>query len=164
MSNATRCSKTAISLLLFFAVSGYAFSVVPSESAVKKGSPPFSLVIPATFGQEMYATYCAGCHGEDGRGFGRYSSDCIVPPTDLTQLARSNHGIYPSERVRQVLRHGTGLPPTGQGDMPIWKPLLKLLNADLPGVTEVRIHSLTEYLKTLQDKSTAPQKCPVSVR
>jgi mono/diheme cytochrome c family protein len=150
----------ATSLVLFFAISGYAFSVVTWDTTVNKSTPLFSLVTSATSGQEMYAIYCIGCHGEDGRGIGSYSRDCTVPPADLTQLARGNHGIYPSKRVCQVLRHGTGLPPQGQGYMPIWAPLLKLMNADPPGVTEVRIHSLAEYIETLQDKPAAPRKRP----
>ena len=93
MLNATRCVKAAISPLLFFAVSGYALSVVNWDTAVNKGSPPFALVIQATSGQEMYTTYCTECHGENGRGFGPNWSECTVPPADLTQLARKNHGI-----------------------------------------------------------------------
>jgi mono/diheme cytochrome c family protein len=164
MLNANRRAHFAVSLLLFFAVSGFAFSMFDSNPPVNKDPSPFPSVISPISGHDMYAAYCAGCHGKDGRGFGRYSSECTVPPTDLTQLARKNRGIFPSERVRRVLRHGTGLPPTGQGYMPIWGPLLKLLNGDPPGVTEVRIRGLTEYLKAMQYKSTVAHNGPAPVK
>lgn len=155
MLNATGYAKAGISLLLFFTLCGYPISIVSGDTAVNKGSCPFSLVIGATSGYEMYAMYCAGCHGEDGRAKGRSSRYCTVPPVDLTQLARKNHDIYPSERVCQILRYGTGRPSNGQGYMPVWGPLLRPMNADPPGVTEVRIQSLSEYVRTLQDMPSA---------
>ena len=90
-------------------------SIFSGDTAVNKGSCPFSLVVSATSGYEMYAMYCAGCHGEDGRGTGRSARYCTVPPADLTQLARKNHDTYPSESVCQILRYGTGRPATGRG-------------------------------------------------
>jgi hypothetical protein len=139
--------------LAIWVVWGYGFAVRPADTEVNKVAPAAGVVAAPTAGGEMYAAYCVGCHGEDGLGYGRYSSDCTVPPSDLTQLARRNHGIYPAEKVRQVLRQGTGQAPAGRGYMPIWEPLLKVLNGDAPGVTEVRIRSLAEYVRTLQDKS-----------
>ncbi len=101
----------------------------------------------------MYTVYCAGCHGKDGRGKGRSSRLCTVPPTDLTQFSRNNHGTFPAKWVLEVLHHGTGLPPKGQGYMPVWGPLLKSMNSDPPEVTEARLQNLTEYVETLQDKT-----------
>ena len=164
MLNADRCAKAAISSLLFFAFSGYPLSIVSGDTAVNKGSCPFSLVVSATSGYEMYAMYCAGCHGEDGRGTGRSARYCTVPPADLTQLARKNHDTYPSESVCQILRYGTGRPATGQGYMPVWGPLIGPMNADPPGVTEVRIVSLSEYVRTLQEMPGAQNKRPVPVK
>ena len=42
--------------------------------------------------------------------------------------------------------------------MPTWEPLLKSMNGDPPGVTEVRIQNLTDYVKTLQEITPAPEK------
>ena len=164
MLNATRYAKAAISLLLFFEVSGYPLSIVNGDTVVNKGSCPSSLVMSATSGYEMYTVYCAGCHGEDGRGNGRSSRYCTVPPVDLTQLSTRNHDIYPSESVCRILRYGTGRPSKGQGYMPIWGLLLRSMNADLPGVTEVRIQSLFEYVRTLQNPPGAPHKHPTAVK
>ncbi|HEY1484081.1 MAG TPA: cytochrome c [Candidatus Acidoferrum sp.] len=144
--------------LAIWVVYGYGFAVVGGNTVVDKVAAPTGVVTAPTAGEEMFAAYCVGCHGADGLGYGRYSGDCTVPPSDLTQLARKNHGIYPAEKVRQILREGTGQAPAGRGYMPIWEPLLKVLNGDAPGVTEVRIRSLVEYVRTLQDKSMVVRK------
>ncbi len=164
MLNATRCARAAVLLILFVAVSGYALSAINCHTAVDHASPLFSHVITSISGQEEYTAYCAGCHGQDGRGKGRSSRYCSVPPPDLTQLTQKNKGMYPAERVCEVLRHGTGHAPKGQGYMPTWEPLLKSMNADPPGVTEVRIQNLAEYIKTLQEEPPASQKQAPAVR
>jgi|SRR5208283_1554528 len=157
MVKAIRCANAALSCLLF-AVPGYVPSVVSRDTPGNKDSSIFSLFSTSTSGKAMYAVYCAGCHGEDGRGRGHSARYCTVRPADLTQLARDNHDIYPAERVCEVLRHGTGQPPKGQGYMPIWEPLLKSMNAEPATVTEERIRNLSEYVKTLQDRPAAPRK------
>jgi mono/diheme cytochrome c family protein len=157
MVKAIRCANAAISCLLF-AVPGYVPSVVSWDTPVNRGSSIFPLVISPTAGKDMYMVYCAGCHGEDGRGKGQSARYCTVPPADLTQLARNNHGIYPTERICDVLRHGTGKPAKNQVYMPIWEPLLKSMNAEPATVTEERIRNLSEYVKTLQDRPAAPRK------
>ena len=164
MLNATRFTEVAIFLLSFFAVGGFALSAVNWDKAVSEVPNLYSLVLTSTSGQEMYSVYCAGCHGKDGRGKGRSSGYCTVPPADLTQLAQKNKGIYPADRICQVLRHGTGHAPKGQGYMPIWEPLLKSMNADPPGVTEVRIQNLAAYGRTLQNNAAAPRERPTTVK
>jgi mono/diheme cytochrome c family protein len=161
MVNATWCVRAALLLLALVAVSGYAFSAINCGSAVNHASPLFTT---SNSGQEEYLAYCAGCHGQDGHGKGRSSAYCTVPPADLTQLAQRNNGVYRVEKVCDVLRRGTGRPARGQGYMPIWEPLLKSMNADPPGVTEIRIQNLAEFVKTIQEDSTAAQKQPARLR
>ncbi len=164
MVNAFRSARAAYFFILLAALGWCALSAINCDSAVRHASPLFSLAITSTAGQEEFGAYCAGCHGQDRRGKGRSSAYCTVPPSDLTQLAQRNHGIYPVERVCDVLRRGTGRPPRGQGYMPVWEPFLKSMNADAPGVTELRIQNLAKYVRTLQEDSTAAQKHPAPVR
>jgi mono/diheme cytochrome c family protein len=164
MVNAIRCAKATISLMLVVVVSGCVLPAVNLNAAVNETSGLFPDVITLTPGQERYSTFCAGCHGPDGRGKGHSSRYCTVPPADLTQLAQKNNGIYPAEWVLQVLRHGTGQPPKGRGYMPIWEPLLKSMKNPANASTEVQIRNLTEYVKTLQDDPSASQKRPAALR
>src|ERR1700751_2151401 len=43
-------------------------------------------------GRQLYSSYCALCHGADGKGGGPFSPQLKVWPIDLTQLAKKNHG------------------------------------------------------------------------
>lgn len=158
MVNVIRRSRVKVLVFLMIVLGGPAFFIIDSHPAFASALTRFSLFISPTSGQEQYMVYCAGCHGEDGRGKGRSSRYCSAPPTDLTQLAHKNRGTYPAERVCNVLHQGTGHTPKGRGYMPTWEPLLKSMNGDPPGVTEVRIQNLTDYVKTLQEITPAPEK------
>src|SRR5512137_2588513 len=77
----------------------------------------------AASGQEMYMSYCAACHGKDGKGDGPAASALKAPPPDLSALAKGNNGKFPSDHFAAVLRFGTPAPAHGTSDMPIWGPL-----------------------------------------
>lgn len=87
---------------------------------------------------------------KDGRSRTPAARLCAVPPADLTLLSISNQGSYPAQKVERVLHYGTDKPPQGQGYMPVWEPLLKSMNSETQEVTDLRIHNLTEYVRTLQ--------------
>ena len=158
MVKAIRCAHAAALSCLLFTDPGYAPSVVSGDNPGNRDSSAFSLYITSTSGKDMYAVYCAGCHGQDGRGKGHAARYCTVPPADLTHLASNNHGIYPTEKVCEVLRHGTRQASKGQGYMPVWGPLLKSMNAESSTVAEERIRNLSAYVATLQNTPAAPRK------
>jgi mono/diheme cytochrome c family protein len=160
MVNASPWARATILPISVLAVIGYALSAMNSLGAVHTGLGFFSLPTSPD-GHEEYTAYCSACHGPDGRGKGRSSRYCSVPPTDLTQLAQKNKGIYPADWVCDVLRRGTGRLSKRHGYMPVWKPLLKSMNADVEGVTELRIRNLSAYIRTLQ---VAPPNEAVTVR
>ena len=43
-----------------------------------------------TSGKQMYANYCAPCHGVDGRGHGPVAPALKVPPGDSTVLSKND--------------------------------------------------------------------------
>ena len=49
---------------------------------------PVKATSPAS-GPEMYTSYCAVCHGLDGKGNGPAAEALKVPPPDLTALAKN---------------------------------------------------------------------------
>ena len=53
----------------------------------------------AASGKEMYTSYCAVCHGTDGKGGGPAASALKTPPADLTLLSKNNGGKYPAMKV-----------------------------------------------------------------
>jgi mono/diheme cytochrome c family protein len=74
----------------------------------------------AEFGGQLFASFCAACHGTDARGGGELSAILALHPPDLTQLAAANGGVFPTARVaRQIdgrdpeLVHGGVMPLFG---------------------------------------------------
>jgi mono/diheme cytochrome c family protein len=107
----------------------------------------------AASGQQMYVTYCAVCHGGDGKGNGPAAQAMKVPPVDLTTLSQKNGGVFPTNHVNSVLQFGVENPAHGSADMPIWGDLMLTLHAGSsnPDVqVHQRIANLTDYLKKIQ--------------
>src|SRR5215472_1825960 len=71
-------------------------------------------------GQTEYMDNCAGCHGADAKGAGPLSAKLKTKPTDLTLLAKRNHGSFDSAAVYQMI-DGRNTRSTHRGaEMPIW--------------------------------------------
>jgi len=108
--------------------------------------------IPANDGKAMYASYCATCHGIDGKGNGPLSSSLKRTPPNLTLLSRKNGGAYPSTRVVAVIGHGTSVSGHDKAGMPVWAPALDTIDQNNKLDTPLRISNLSKYLETLQVK------------
>src|SRR5580700_5256007 len=74
-------------------------------------------------GKGMYVSYCAACHGADGKGGGPAASALKTPPADLTMLSKNNGGKYPALKVTSTIRNGTSNPAHGSKEMPVWGSL-----------------------------------------
>lgn len=69
-------------LVVLLATIGLAFG---SCRAGPVPAPPAPATPAVATGQELYATFCASCHGSEGRGDGIAAPFCRVPPADLTR-------------------------------------------------------------------------------
>ena len=107
-------------------------------------------VKPTSFdsGKEMFAHYCASCHGPGGKGDGPAASAFKKAPRDLTKLAHDNGGTFPSAHVSSILSiqeccvHGSKV-------MPVWGPILSSISGSQAEV-QLRISNLVKYVETLQ--------------
>jgi mono/diheme cytochrome c family protein len=106
----------------------------------------------AASGKEMFTTYCAVCHGTDGKGGGPAASALKVPPTDLTMLSKNNGGKFPSLKVTAAIRGEADLPAHGSKDMPVWGKLFWSMSRGHEGEVQQRVANLTHYIETLQAK------------
>jgi mono/diheme cytochrome c family protein len=106
----------------------------------------------AASGQEMYANYCAVCHGKDGKGAGPAAAALKTAPTDLTTLAKLNGGKYPTAHVATIIRGEADVPAHGSKDMPVWGPLFLNASQGHEAQVQQRISNLTEYVESLQAK------------
>ena len=122
----------------------------PSQEKVIKHIPVKQT--SAASGQEMFNSYCAACHGIDGKGAGPAASALKVPPADLSGLAPKNGGKYPSLHVSSVLRGEAETPAHGSKDMPVWGPLFRHLSQGHDAEVQQRIANLNQYVETIQKK------------
>ncbi len=104
-------------------------------------------------GKEMYMAYCASCHGANGTGNGPAAAALKSPPPNLTQLASKNGGKFPDAKVQQAIKGDPNMPSAhGSQEMPVWGPTFRLLGQRNEGQTQLRIHNLTNYIASLQQK------------
>jgi mono/diheme cytochrome c family protein len=106
----------------------------------------------AASGEEMYKTYCAVCHGVDGKGSGPAAEALKVPPPDLTTLAQKNGGKYPALKVSAIIRGEEVLAAHGSKDMPIWGNLFWNLSGGHESEVQQRVSNLNKHIESLQKK------------
>jgi mono/diheme cytochrome c family protein len=115
------------------------------------------LIIPVdktnpTDGKQMYTSYCAPCHGVDGRGHGPAATALKTQPVDLTTVAKANHGKFPDSHILSVLQFGSEIPAHGSVEMPVWGPILGKMNHVNSQDKDLRMSNLTRYLENIQVK------------
>ena len=101
-------------------------------------------------GKMMFGSYCAPCHGVDGRGNGPVASALKVPPANLTMLSKDNHGQFPATHIAGVLSFGVSVPAHGTPEMPVWGPTFHQLFSSNSAQSELIISNLVRYLRSLQ--------------
>jgi mono/diheme cytochrome c family protein len=117
------------------------------KKTIKKVPVP---VTSSASGEEMFNTYCAVCHGKDGKGDGPAASEFKIPPANLTLLSVNNNGKYPADHVAATIRVGPrDAKAHGSRDMPVWGTVFASIGA---GQVEQRIYNLTKYVESLQAK------------
>lgn len=105
-------------------------------------------------GAYLFKTYCATCHGKDGKGDGPLATELHFAPADLTLLAKRSGGTYPSEQVYQIIDGRKGLKGHGGPEMPIWGDAFK---GSAEGYSEKtvkqKVDALVQFLKSIQGQT-----------
>ncbi|MGA8011274.1 MAG: cytochrome c [Candidatus Acidiferrales bacterium] len=109
-------------------------------------------VTSAASGSEMYKSYCAACHGKDGKGDGPAATALKSAPSDLTTLAKRNNGKFPGPRVASILRGQEKLAAHGDQEMPVWGPVFHTMSEGHEDIVTLRISNMSKYLESLQAK------------
>lgn len=104
-------------------------------------------------GSVLFRTWCASCHGADGRGAGPVAVYLRVPPSDLTQIARRNNGVFPADRVYRIIDGRQTVKSHGSPQMPIWGDAFStsIAGGDDRAVVE-RIRALVAFLDSIQER------------
>lgn len=137
-------SKLAVQLLM--TVTG--FMAVPQAQAQSGSTSP---KMNDLSGEEMYRTYCASCHGVDGKGSGPAAAALKKAVPDLTQISARNNGQFPDFRVTHIIDGYEVQAAHGSHDMPVWGDYFRSKKRD-DAIVLLREHNLTEYLRSIQKK------------
>jgi len=72
-------------------------------------------------------------------------------PTDLTALARNNHGVFPEKQITAIIDGTKVVGAHGAREMPVWGR--EFLNqGSSPEQAQARISALVGYLRSIQEK------------
>ena len=103
-------------------------------------------------GHGDYQVYCSSCHGAEARGDGVIANTLRKRPADLTQLGKRNNGVFPADRVFNLIDGRKGAAHS-DSDMPPWGEVFaKTSESAGAEQTAARIETLVKYLATLQAK------------
>ena len=108
---------------------------------------------------DEFRNSCASCHGEDGRGAGFLTRIFRgVDPGDLTQLSKNNEGVFPLERVFEVIDGRMEVAAHGEREMPVWgdRYMAQSMTRLGPGpmndfVVRLRVLELVYYIQSIQE-------------
>jgi mono/diheme cytochrome c family protein len=103
---------------------------------------------------------CASCHGESGRGAGLLTRIFRgVDPGDLTQLSKNNEGVFPLERVFDVIDGRREVAAHGERKMPVWGDRYMERSMSEYGPDEMnkmrarrRVLELVYYIQSIQER------------
>lgn len=132
--------------LVFIALVALAMSAGSAFAQPKIEQAPIKNV-KATDAQGMFDSYCAVCHGKDGKGTGPAAKALAKVPADLTKISARNKGTFPDTRVRRYIEGLDEVAAHGTRDMPMWGSLFNSLNRD---TAQLRVAALADYIKGMQ--------------
>lgn len=110
-----------------------------------------------SIGAELYADYCAACHGASGKGDGDMADVMTIPSPNLTLLASQNEGVFPLLKVVHIIDGRTGVRAHG-GTMPVFG---RTFQTEVKGgvgeygqalVARGRVLSVAMYLESIQQQ------------
>ena len=128
-------------------------SVVVGALALVGGLSSAAMAAPEpASGATLYKTHCAACHGTEARGNGPVAAAMRSAPPDLTQLARKNDGLFPTDRVRRII-DGREVESHGTRDMPVWGDVFRRTGTEATGDAAARIAAIVRFLESIQQRN-----------
>jgi mono/diheme cytochrome c family protein len=109
-------------------------------------------------GKQEYESNCVVCHGATGKGDGYFAQYLKMPVPDLTAIQQRNGGVFPADRMIEIIDGRQALKGHGPRQMPIWGTTYTEKAAthyrgfayDNEQFVRARILALTDYLYQLQ--------------
>jgi mono/diheme cytochrome c family protein len=116
---------------------------------------------PVERGRHTYETFCASCHGLDGRGDGPVA-DALTDDLDDLRLLRQQHGgSFPVELIYGMIDGREDVRAHGTREMPVWGNVWT--ERDDQETVDRRISELVEFLRSIQiENEGAPETEPTT--
>jgi hypothetical protein len=105
-----------------------------------------------------YELSCMPCHGIDGHGDGPRAKSMRTVPPDLTKIAKSHGGVFPTKKVTEIIDGRATVAAHGQREMPVWGDRYRVRvdeserTATIERRADTQISALVQYLRTIQEK------------
>jgi nucleotide-binding universal stress UspA family protein/mono/diheme cytochrome c family protein len=133
-------------------VAGLTVATVGVTSAsAQTPTEPAQTYQQSTPGAEVFRTYCATCHGTSARGDGPLASSMRRKPANLTEIAKRNGGLFPTDLVFRTIDGQQPVRGHGGPDMPVWGDAFsKSREAGDKERVKAVIDSLVGYLESIQ--------------
>jgi mono/diheme cytochrome c family protein len=103
-------------------------------------------------GPTIIKSYCAVCHGAEGKGDGPAAAALKTRPADLTLLSKKNGGKFPSLEVKNYINGQDTVVAHGSRTMPIWGQVFDSINLGEPSGVKLRVAALLDHLEKMQTK------------
>ena len=108
----------------------------------------------AATGDYLFRTYCAACHGTSAKGDGPLADSMRKRPSDLTEIAKRNKGVFPRDLVLKMVDGREPVKGHGGPDMPVWGDVFaRSAGGADPGVVKTRLEALVAYLEAIQSRT-----------
>lgn len=105
--------------------------------------------LPDYSGSALFQGHCASCHGPSGSGDGPVAPTLITSMQDLKSLTERNAGVFPKQRVLELI-DGRGLRAAhGTPDMPVWGWEFQRVEPSTRHV-QARINALVDHIESFQ--------------
>jgi mono/diheme cytochrome c family protein len=112
-----------------------------------------STTAPGDLGSRLFRLHCATCHGTNGIGNGPLADSLRRQPPDLTTYTARNGGVFPSERLAQII-DGRHVPSHGDREMPVWGDAFGHSRDGLDVESaQARIDAIVRYLAGIQQRA-----------
>jgi hypothetical protein len=139
-----------------------ALGALACGGAVAQNAPAFDAFTLADYsGEELFARFCASCHGESARGDGPVAQSLKTVVPDLTLISR-RYGEFPAAAIRDMI-DGRGMDVRAHGtrEMPVWGYEFWVEEGgDVVAQNAVRqaIGKLVDYVRSLQREEPAASR------
>ena len=110
-------------------------------------------------GAAEFKRSCAACHGPAGRGDGPLVDFLKVKPKSLTLIAKEHAGVFPFQKVHDIIAGTKGVRAHGTEEMPVWGDvyMAEAFAEDDPfgtayrAAVEARILKIVIFLASIQE-------------